>query len=368
MRTYVQKLVMLALLLTLVACSDNNDNTEPSLILNVSPVASSADALVRWNSIEEVVGYDICYATETIPAADIANCTSYTDGQWTGQLAATVTEHTLTSLTLGSTYYLHIVGKDAEGNIVSTSNEVSAVIATTTITLLNDTGITQCGNADSNIQACPQNGYVNQDAEHGRDVTHNDDTDGHAGFSFTKISSTGAELANDATQWSCVKDNVTGLIWEVKIAADDLHGKNDEYFWYEPDNSKNGGDAGNQGADEAICFGYDAADEASFCNTHAYVQRVNAQGLCGANDWRLPVREALHSIISYDRNNLSIDTDWFEPAAGNLLESSHDNWFWSSSTYALQNIHAWGISFNYGRVVATHKNSHHPVRLVRSGQ
>ena len=55
---------------------------------------------------------------------------------------------------------------------------------------LNDTGITACGDASNNNLDCPVNDYHGQDAEYGRDATHNDDSDGHAGFSFTKLDKT----------------------------------------------------------------------------------------------------------------------------------------------------------------------------------
>lgn len=78
--------------------------------------------------------------------------------------------------------------------------------------LLNDTGIT----ATTGITG-------EEDAAYGRDADSatNSDTDGHKGFSFTKLDSSGAALADQTqsyatNQWVCVQDNVTGLVWEVK--------------------------------------------------------------------------------------------------------------------------------------------------------
>lgn len=51
--------------------------------------------------------------------------------------------------------------------------------------LINDTGIATCGDADASNDPCPLVDLPNQDAEYGRDITDNDDSDGHAGFSFT---------------------------------------------------------------------------------------------------------------------------------------------------------------------------------------
>ncbi len=52
---------------------------------------------------------------------------------------------------------------------------------------LNDTGVTYCADLFSSDRSCPVNRFPGQDAEHGRDVTQNDDSDGQAGFSFTKL-------------------------------------------------------------------------------------------------------------------------------------------------------------------------------------
>lgn len=46
---------------------------------------------------------------------------------------------------------------------------------------LNDTGIVNCVNSDSDTNACPQTDYPGQDAQYGRDFTHNDSSDGHTG-------------------------------------------------------------------------------------------------------------------------------------------------------------------------------------------
>ncbi|MBP8283259.1 MAG: hypothetical protein KAX46_05010, partial [Chromatiaceae bacterium] len=87
---------------------------------------------------------------------------------------------------------------------------------------LNDTGLDWCANASQNNLACPVSGFPGQDAESGRDVTHHDDSDGQAGFSFTKIANSGnalpaaAALGSGANDWACTRDNVTGLTWEVK--------------------------------------------------------------------------------------------------------------------------------------------------------
>jgi hypothetical protein len=226
---------------------------------------------------------------------------------------------------------------------------------------LNDTGIVTCGDASNNELPCPVADYPGQDAEYGRDVTHNDPSDGHAGFSFTKLDANGNDLPASATDWSCVRDNVTGLIWEVKTTDGGFRDMGWKYSWYNPDSGTNGGDPGM--LDGGTCAG-------SACDTQGYVQAVNEQGLCGASDWRMPTRRELLSIISNNRTTPAIDTNYFPntPSNGYSLLI----YFWSSSPVAVNSDYAWVVDFNRGAINQDggyeRKAYSNRVRLVRSGE
>jgi len=265
----------------------------------------------------------------------------------------------------GTTYYFRLQAKGENGLISFPSDQVSGTPRASTVTTgkLNDTGITLCGdyaydhswNHNNNI-ACTRtsddNGDpvpVGQDGTSGRDVTHNDNSDGHAGFSFTKISSTGRVLPASATEWSCVHDNVTGLIWEVKTDDGGLHDKNWTYTWYESDFTKNGGQSGVQNG--GTC------GNTSACDTTSYVATVNAAGWCGYTDWRMPTVDELSGIASLDRYNPAIDLEYFP----DTLTSS----FWSSSPYT-HPVYARAVSFSEGGNRWPYKREAYPVRLVRS--
>jgi hypothetical protein len=213
---------------------------------------------------------------------------------------------------------------------------------------LNDTGITTCSNTTKNNLPCPVSNFPNQDAQSGRDFTNNDDSDGHSGFSFTKISSTGASLPSSATSWNCVKDNVTGLIWELKTTDGGLHDQNHTYSWYEPDYTKNGGEVGTQNG--GICKG-------SQCDTNSYVKAVNAIGYCGYKDWRMPTRQELLSIVDFGNVSSAIDSNYFP--------NTQSNWFWSFSSTG--NRSAWSVSFGFGDSVSDTyiRDYEYFVRLVR---
>ena len=102
---------------------------------------------------------------------------------------------------------------------------------------LNDTGQTLCYNAANTPVACSAavgcDAGVNsrQDARYGRDAQAAAGPltkigAGATGFDYSKIANNGSTLAANATlgaatttDWACTKDNVTGLIWEVKTTS-----------------------------------------------------------------------------------------------------------------------------------------------------
>ncbi|OQX11937.1 MAG: hypothetical protein BWK73_16210 [Thiothrix lacustris] len=341
-------------------------NTDPSRLVtpqNFRATASDGKVTLTWDKVAGATNYWVCHATETIK--ELSSCTYATGGTWVKPIA---TNNVAIPLQNGVKYYFRMLAENGEGYASAASEEATATPgkATTGATgKLNDTGITTCSNATTNGLPCPQADFPGQDAESGRDANQatNNDADGHRGFSFTKISSTGAELPASATQWSCVKDNVTGLMWEVKTDDSGLHDKDWTYSWYEPDGSKNGGNAGTQNGG--------SCGETSICDTSSYVQSVNAHGWCGANDWRMPTVDELSGIATLDRVDPAIDTRYFPNVPSTTIPPSV--FLWSSSPLVAYDSKVRGISLGGfylydGSNSSTSKYNQHHVWLVRSGQ
>ena len=244
---------------------------------------------------------------------------------------------------------------NVNSSAISKSVTVSVVSNNKVSKKINDTGITACSN-ETNNSPCPILNFPNQDADFGRDATNNFDSDGHAGFSFTKISGTGSSLPASATSWNCVKDNVTGLMWETKTTDGGLHDQNHTYTWYEPDDTKNGRNVGMQNGGN--CRG-------SQCDTNAYVKAVNSVGYCSYKDWRMPTRQDLTSIIDFSKVGPTIDKNYFQ--------STKSEWYWSSSPVANDSSVAWSVYFAYGDSSVyyggssnhSYKSFNNFVRLVR---
>jgi len=217
---------------------------------------------------------------------------------------------------------------------------------------LNDTGIDWWADGTQNNLAAPPAGYPGQDASQGRDASQDNDADGHAGFSYTKLDANGQALAASANAWSCVRDNVTGLIWEVKADDGGLRDRYWSYSWYNPDATSNGGSPGyrNQGS----CGGN------IDCDTLGYTQAVNRVGLCGATDWRLPNRKELQSIVDRSRTGRAIDTNYFPDTS--------PGFYWSSAPFSHYANDALLVDFKSGADGPYEKDYAQSVRLVRGGQ
>lgn len=221
---------------------------------------------------------------------------------------------------------------------------------------LNDTGIDWCTDEFAFDLDCPVAGYEGQDGDFGRDaMVRHDKLDkvgsGAAGFDFTKIDQDGNLLPESATEWSCVRDNQTGLIWEVKTDDGGLRDKDNTYTWFDPDPLVNGGEPGVQNG--GVCV-------ESNCDTTGYVEAVNGGGLCGSRQWRMPTKQDLMSI--YDRSvrinssEVSIDTDYFP--------NSGQNRFWSGSTIAGAPQSAWNVKLDNSFDIHVFKAQTHRVRVV----
>ncbi|PID45015.1 MAG: hypothetical protein CSB47_10240 [Proteobacteria bacterium] len=122
---------------------------------------------------------------------------------------------------------------------------------------------------------------------------------------FYKIGSNSERLADDSKEWACVEDTTTQLFWQKRDPASDLHDVNEAYRWYQPEHNNPGQPRSNPelpGIDIS-CYGYRSDDPATYCNTHAFIQRVNQSNYCGFDDWRLPTIEELLSLSTGAADN-----------------------------------------------------------------
>ena len=263
-----------------------------------------------------------------------------------------------------TTLDFYLTGEDRFNNEVT--DHVRVLVRPFPVRVLNDTGVTLQATNTANTSS-QQNAWPGQDGQRGADtLASNNALDkagrGEAGFDFTKLNANGDEEDVDAPVFSCVRDNVTGLVWEVKTTEGGLRDLDHRYSWYAEEN--NGGAPGSLNGANAVCT-------LANCNTAAYIAAVNSAGLCGFYDWRLPNHQELLSLVHFGRSTLPrIDTRYF-PNTGD--EAQAPLWYWTAqpsadgvSNDAAQN--AWALDFISGVDNFLNKSNAAAIRLVRAGR
>jgi Protein of unknown function (DUF1566) len=236
-------------------------------------------------------------------------------------------------------------------------------------TCYNGAALVACTSGNSGVGAT----FPGQDGRFGRDAKATSGTlvkqgGGAAGFDYTKVANNGSDvpagtaLGTGATDWACTRDNVTGLLWEVKVNDNtQLRHYDWVYTWYSTDAATNGGDPGTPSSSNpgAVC------ETAGRCDTQTFTADVNASALCGFTDWRMPALRELQTIVHHGVINPSIDTTYF-PNTGNSVTQSFD--FWTATTEAGGTYAAWFLYFGQpstdGAATSAKSGGSH-IRLVR---
>ncbi|MDD5654370.1 MAG: DUF1566 domain-containing protein [Candidatus Omnitrophica bacterium] len=184
-----------------------------------------------------------------------------------------------------------------------------------------DSGMRKCYDDEGSIIPAPKKGarFYGQDGSYAINP-----------ISFTKLGD-GAEVLDDKAArergFSLLKDNNTGLIWEIKSSCqNELNFQGNKYTW-----------------DEANDF----------------IVQLNKRGYGGFSDWRLPNREELRSIVDYNGNIPAADKKYFP----DILPE----FYWSGDINKKEPIFAWGIYFAYGCAICYLRNFSYCVRAVRAG-
>ena len=305
----------------------------PPIPPTLGAVAGDGQVSLSWEAVDEATGYALYYGTNSHIHPSVNN--SFIERVELGVM----TTYTLSGLSNGVPYYFTLTavrdGLESDPGPVAGATPLGAS-GQLGHTLLTDTGINWCANVNTNSLACPVASFPGQDGDFGRDAQARNNTlvkigAGIAGFDYTKLGADGTPLSiqdqrwiatgseAQGTHWSCVRDNHTGLTWAVKTTSG-LHSTSHTYTWYSPD-------TGTQ--DGGTCTD-------SACDTHALVQAVNTQELCGLQGWRIPERQELRTLVNKGRAVAPrIDVEFFP--------NVHSGRYWTATP---RGTSAWYIDFD----------------------
>jgi Protein of unknown function (DUF1566) len=201
---------------------------------------------------------------------------------------------------------------------------------------LNDTGVEYASaDANRNNTACVGAFIGQQDCDNGRDrrgttgfPTVSKVGAGVAGFDFTKLDARGNALDASALTWSCVRDNVTQLVWDAQ--------------WNPGANNFADGRAG---------------------SARAYAAQVRSAGRCGRADWRVPTLLEVQSLVHYGVDNA---VDIFNPQP--LIDTTYFQAttvpYWTAHASTRYPNAAWALRADGTVDVVAPLNSAYAVRLV----
>lgn len=285
-----------------------DDSVSPGVSVPANGSTTDTSPMVK-GTVSQVLGacgsVNPCYRVQVFEGNTALGDATVNGTAWTFSSTFAVGTHKLTAA---------VVRFDGERGAISTARSFSITVAATG--KLPHSGITasQCYAAGgSTLLACSQPGAL----------ALNGQQDGHrAGINPMSYSRVGSYAVT-----SCVKDNVTGLIWEGKEASGPRAGNNKYYF-------------GN-----------------------AYADEVNEMHLCGFSDWRLPTVIELLTLVDYGGKQ-SIDEKWFPNSAEIYL----------SSEYGDQSMSAMAVAGGYVYSVVYYLRgrpplvTYYPMRLVRTSQ
>ncbi|MCX8520026.1 MAG: DUF1566 domain-containing protein [Rhodoferax sp.] len=153
----------------------------------------------------------------------------------------------------------------------------------------------------------------------------------------------------------CVKDNVTGLVWEGKNSNGNIIRPGDGvYTNYDSTTSA-------QKLMEGTAAFPTQTDIDASTNSIGYTKSVNDIALCGFTDWRLPTKEELPGLVDGSQSSgPTIDNTWFP--------NTQSTGYWTSSPYTHYSGIVWGVSFEDGKTyIGYGRGSHYAIRLVRGG-
>ncbi|MDP7553865.1 MAG: DUF1566 domain-containing protein [Candidatus Thioglobus sp.] len=164
---------------------------------------------------------------------------------------------------------------------------------------------------------------------------------------LVKLSDEGKKLNIDDSEWSCVLDEDSSLVWEVKKDKEGIQYMMNTHTWFDGETGEESGKYSRN------CFWN------KDCNTKSYISAINKQQFCSFNDWRLPTRNELETLLNYyGESDILIDLRFFP--------NTQNTTYWTSVSLENNPSLAYEVPFFFGGSIVRDKSIDTHIRLVRS--
>lgn len=121
----------------------------------------------------------------------------------------------------------------------------------------------------------------------------------NADAGFFKVTNSGAIVANNAKIFSCVVDDKTQLVWEVKHSTPGLQSAKNTYTWFDGKSGVENGEYSHN------------CHWGGNCNTRSFINALNIEKPCKISTWRLPNEAELNTLLVYGDDDLLINPIFF---------------------------------------------------------
>lgn len=344
-----------------------------SVDVEILPAAESAPVVNAGNNQVVYEGQQVTLSASTASTGNTQYSWKQVDGELPITLSASqnpIVQFDAPDVDVSTVFEFQVVVTNTVTNRRNSDFVRVTVLPVSAFDGLNDTGITTCADGSTNEVNCGLTSYPRQDAQFGRDPAEistglQKTGAGELGFDFTLLDADGEEIF--AGTPSCIRDNVTGLIWEIKTTTG-LRAHTHTFTWFN-DGDLNGGNEGAQTSTATSCF---TNSTLTNCNTQEYIAAVNNTGMCGGHDWRLPTVNELVSILNYsqteDKMALGGNNSQLWP---NHAKTSTPYWTSLSAIFGVADsespeaLSAWVVNLSSGDERAILKSNNAHILLVR---
>lgn len=341
--------------------------------VEILPAAESAPVVNAGNNQVVYEGQQVTLSASTASTGNTQYSWKQVDGELPITLSASqnpIVQFDAPDVDVSTVFEFQVVVTNTVTNRRNSDFVRVTVLPISAFDGLNDTGITTCADGSTNEVNCGLTSYPRQDAQFGRDPAEistglQKTGAGELGFDFTLLDADGEEIF--AGTPSCIRDNVTGLIWEIKTTTG-LRAHTHTFTWFN-DGDLNGGNEGAQTSTATSCFTNSILTN---CNTQEYIAAVNNTGMCGGHDWRLPTVNELVSILNFsqteDKMALGGSNSQLWP---NHAKTSTPYWTSLSAIFGVADsespeaLSAWVVNLSSGDERAILKSNNAHILLVR---